>query len=310
MNLRKTFFILPNLFTISSIFCGFFALTLTAQAFGSELASATSARHLYLAALAICFGVIFDTFDGRVARLTKTQSQLGMQLDSLADVITFGAAPALLIYRWGLLSFGLPGVFVAFLFVAAGAARLARFNVLASRESKPGKFIIGLPIPVAAGVLVLLVVVNFHVGGTHAAGRLSLIVLVVVLSFLMISRIRFRSFKDVRPSRRTLTVVAAVIAAGVALSVELRASFVFLLLVSAYVALGLSEEVLFYRRRRAEERAAIGDGQPQQAALLLEEEASVSDEEVLAELGAFDEPANGGPPSHPTDPSTKGQGGG
>ena len=94
MNLRKTYFILPNLFTISGIFCGFFSTTLSAGGGSSE--------QLYQAALAICFGYFFDTFDGRVARLTKTQSQLGMELDSLSDVVTFGVAPAMLVYKWGL----------------------------------------------------------------------------------------------------------------------------------------------------------------------------------------------------------------
>src|SRR3989440_11353263 len=115
---------------------------------------------LYQAAIVICFAVFFDRVDGRVARLTKTQSNLGLQLDSLADVISFGAAPALLVYKWGLTHFfGRGGVFVAFLFVGAAALRLARFNVLAMQHDsgKPGKFIVGLPVPAAAAVLVSLV---------------------------------------------------------------------------------------------------------------------------------------------------------
>ncbi|MCA1664701.1 MAG: CDP-alcohol phosphatidyltransferase family protein, partial [Myxococcales bacterium] len=91
MNLRKTFFILPNLFTLSSVFCGFFAITLCA--------GQSTIDGLYQAAVAICFAYFFDLADGRVARLTKTQSDLGLQLDSLADVISFGVAPALLVYR-------------------------------------------------------------------------------------------------------------------------------------------------------------------------------------------------------------------
>src|SRR3954465_6698561 len=134
MNLRKTLFILPNLFTLSSVFCGFFAITLCA--------GQPSIDSLYQAAVAICFAYFFDLADGRVARLTKTQSDLGMQLDSLADVISFGAAPGLLVYKWGLTNFGLGGVFIAFLFCGAGALRLARFNVLSMKKdaSKPGKF--------------------------------------------------------------------------------------------------------------------------------------------------------------------------
>src|SRR5437868_5856135 len=137
MNLRKTFFILPNLFTLASVFCGFFAIVTVAEG-----GHATAAQ-LYQAACAICFGFFFDLADGRVARLTKTQSSLGLQLDSLADLVTFGVAPALMMYRWGLdrLTARVPhvgpylGAVVAFLFVACAALRLARFNVLALSES-------------------------------------------------------------------------------------------------------------------------------------------------------------------------------
>src|SRR5512137_1942227 len=127
MKLRDLMFVLPNLFTVSSIFCGFYAMTLcTGEASPSQL---------YQAALAIFFAMFFDGFDGRVARLTKTQSQFGMELDSLADVISFGAAPGLLVYRWALQGMGLAGLVASFAFAACGALRLARFNVLALKSS-------------------------------------------------------------------------------------------------------------------------------------------------------------------------------
>jgi CDP-diacylglycerol--serine O-phosphatidyltransferase len=292
MSLRKTYFILPNLFTIAGIFCGFFSMTLSA---GGE-----NAEQLYQAALAICFGFFFDTFDGRVARLTKTQSQLGLQLDSLSDVITFGAAPAMLVYKWGLNRFGIWGVFIAFLFLGAGALRLARFNVLTQHEGKPSKFIVGLPIPAAAAVIVSLVVVNHKVGGSFVyASQASLAVLVLVLSYLMISRIRFRSFKDLTINRRSVSITCLLVIAGIAIGVKLRASFIFVALMSAYVALGLAEEVIFFRRRRFEELAAKLS--PEGVAMVLEGRGSdggrlafgegepdVRDEDVLRELGAFD----------------------
>jgi CDP-diacylglycerol---serine O-phosphatidyltransferase len=293
VKLRKTYFILPNLFTISGIFCGFFAITLAA--------SGETGEQLYQAALAICFGYFFDTFDGRVARLTKTQSQLGMELDSLSDVITFGCAPAMLVYKWGLNSFGLWGVGIAFLYLAAGALRLARFNVLTQLENKPGKFLVGLPIPAASAVIVSLVVVNYKVGGSFVyASQASLAVLVVVLSYLMISRIRFRSFKDLTINRRSVMVMALLVVSGIIIAVKLRTSFVFLALMSAYVMLGLSEEVIFYRKRRAEELAAKAGlgaavspalGSPAMAAATAAREGrdeAARDEEVLRELGAFD----------------------
>ncbi len=288
MDLRKTFFILPNLFTLSSVFCGFFALTLCS--------GDAQIEQLYQASLAIIFGFFFDTFDGRVARLTKTQSELGVQLDSLADLITFGAAPALMVYKWGLGSFGLYGVFIAFVYVAAGAIRLARFNVLASRTDlgKPGKYMLGLPIPAATGVLVSLVIVHFKVGGgDEVLGQGAIAALMLVLSYLMISRVRFRSFKDVRLTRKTLAVLFLVVLACLLITLRLRASFVFIFMSGAYVALGLTEEVVLYLRdaRRKRREAKLAAGQP----LDPEDEEVIDDEqEVLEELGA-NEPADDEP---------------
>src|SRR4051812_48318525 len=106
MKLRKLMFVLPNLFTVTSIFCGFYALTLCA--------GDASPAQLYQAALAIFFAMFFDGFDGRVARLTKTQSQFGVELDSLADAISFGVAPAMLVYKWALFGLGFVGIFISF----------------------------------------------------------------------------------------------------------------------------------------------------------------------------------------------------
>jgi len=275
MNLRRTFFILPNLFTLSSVFCGFFALALCSGEAHTE--------QLYQAALAICFGFFFDTFDGRVARLTKTQSALGLQLDSLADVITFGAAPAMLVYKWGLTRFGLWGVFIAFLFVAAGALRLARFNILSADTHKPGKYMLGLPIPAAAGVVVSLVVVHHKVGGNQVYSQGGIAALIVILSYLMISRVRFRSFKDLRLTRKSLAVIFLIIACGIIITMKLRASFIFLGLMSAYLALGLTEEVLLFaadqRRKRREARIAAGERPSPE-----DEEETIEDAEVMREL--------------------------
>src|SRR5689334_6823759 len=124
-DLQRAMFVLPNLFTVSSIFCGFYAITLCLDA--------PEPIHLYNAALAIFFGMFFDMADGRVARLTKTQSDFGVQLDSLADVVSFGVAPAVLLWRWALSSLGITGLVIGFIYVACGALRLARFNVLAAR---------------------------------------------------------------------------------------------------------------------------------------------------------------------------------
>src|ERR1700691_857971 len=154
MKVHKLMFVLPNAFTVSSIFCGFYAMTLCSG-------NATQ-QDLYQAAVAIFFAMFFDGFDGRVARLTKTQSQFGVELDSLADVISFGVAPGVLAYRWALAPLGFLGIFIAFSFAACGALRLARFNVLAQRatHASASRFFIGLPIPLAAGILVSLVIAH------------------------------------------------------------------------------------------------------------------------------------------------------
>ena len=116
---RKWLFVLPNLFTVSSIFCGIYAITLATGAQGEN-----ASLDFYRAAVAILFGMFFDGCDGRVARLTRTESDFGVQLDSLADVITFGAAPALLLYKWALWPLGFTGVFIAGVYASCGALRL------------------------------------------------------------------------------------------------------------------------------------------------------------------------------------------
>jgi CDP-diacylglycerol--serine O-phosphatidyltransferase len=311
MNLRKTFFIVPNLFTLSSVFCGFFAIATLAAGEHATVAQ------LHQAAIAISFGFFFDLADGRVARLTKTQSSLGLQLDSLADMITFGVAPALLMYRWGLdslvsrIPYAGPhlGVVVAFLYVASAALRLARFNVLALSESpdkkKPGKYILGLPVPAAAAVLVSLVVLNYQVGGSFIqVGQAALAIVVVVLSYLMVSRVRFRSFKDLRLSRRTVTVGAGLVA-GIVVAVFFKrvpSGFVFITLMGMYLALGLFEEIIFYRRRRLEAEAARA---PQPVEVEADGGAR-SDEEVLAELGAYDGDDDTGPAARLSGPPNGG----
>jgi CDP-diacylglycerol---serine O-phosphatidyltransferase len=276
LDFRKSLFILPNLFTLSCVLCGFVSLSLSSAGGADE--------NLYLAALAICFGFFFDTFDGRVARLTKTQTDLGRDLDSLADVITFGAAPALLVYRWGLTSFGRLGVFIAGLFVCAGALRLARFNVLSRREEvggqkKPGKYILGLTIPTAASVLVFMVIVSHNAGPFRLIGESSTAIIVLVLSALMVSRVRFRSFKDVRLTGKTVGVLLLIIGASAAIIFAgLEKAFIFLVLVLAYIGLGLAEEIIFFKSRRLEAK----DTAPAPPA------PAPREEEVLRELGAFD----------------------
>src|SRR6202045_312379 len=179
-NLRKLMFVLPNLFTVSSIFCGVYSITLSA--------GEPTGDNFYRAAVAIFFGSFFDAFDGRVARLTRTQSEFGVELDSLADVITFGVAPAILVYKWALGGIGTPGIAICSIYAACGAIRLARFNVLAHAEHGSQRYFIGLPIPLAAGMLVALVIALNSLGSpAEAVGLWPIAVLVLALSFLMVS---------------------------------------------------------------------------------------------------------------------------
>ena len=250
INLRKAMFVLPNLFTVSSIFLGFYALTLCAG-------DATPAQ-LYQAALAIFFAMFFDAFDGRVARMTKTQSDFGVQLDSLADVISFGAAPGLLIYKWALAPLGFMGLFVSFAFAACGALRLARFNVLAQRGDKgSSRFFVGLPIPLAAGTITALVIAHYKEFGaaTDAATRVPVAVVVELLSILMVSTVRYRTFKDLHLSARSLSVFAVLGAVGIAVGAATRASFVLVVYMGAYIALGIAESV--FEKARTLDRSRL-----------------------------------------------------
>jgi CDP-diacylglycerol--serine O-phosphatidyltransferase len=294
VDFRKTYYILPNLFTLSSVFCGFVSISLSASGQGGA--------DLYQAALAICFGFFFDTADGRVARLTKTQTDLGRDLDSLADVVTFGVAPALLVYKWGLTSFGRWGIFVAGLFVCAGAMRLARFNVLSRREEAsgvhkaPGKYTLGLTIPAAASVLVFMVIVAHNVGFYAWVSQGFVAVVVLILSYLMVSRVHFRSFKDVRLNKRTVGLLLLLVGSGVVVALAgVDKAVVFLFLITGYILLGFTESMILLKRhfsaqrrlRHSEAAAAAAHAPPTDEAAGEDEP---PDEDVLRELGAFDDP--------------------
>jgi CDP-diacylglycerol--serine O-phosphatidyltransferase len=256
VDLRKSLFLLPNLITLSSIFCGFYSITVSAQAKGDS--------DFYRSALLIVFAMFFDTLDGRVARMTKTQSAFGLQFDSIADVVSFGAAPSMLVYNWTLHNLGLTGLVASFVFLGCGAVRLARFNVLSMGEAgqpqKPSKYIVGLPIPGAAGILVSIIVANHAASTSLGEAKYSWAAFGVTLglSFLMVSTIRFRSFKDVKLNLRTVLLVAFAILSSVVISLRLRAEFVLVWLLGFYVLLGIFES-LWQLPGRLRERMSRGD---------------------------------------------------
>ncbi|MGB8932973.1 MAG: CDP-diacylglycerol--serine O-phosphatidyltransferase [Anaeromyxobacteraceae bacterium] len=282
INLRKAMFVLPNLFTVSSIFLGFYALTLcTGDA---------TPEQLYRAAISIFFAMFFDAFDGRVARMTKTQSDFGVQLDSLADVVSFGAAPSLLVYKWALAPLGTVGLFISFSFAACGALRLARFNVLAMRGDKgSSRFFVGLPIPLAAGAIVALVIAHYRQfeAATDPSARLPIAVVVLLLSFLMVSTVKYRTFKDAHLSAKSFTAFAAVVFIGVGVAIATRPAFVLAVYMAAYVVLGLGESIFAHGRSAAELAARLSP--KARAELEADEALEPDDEDADAEKDQRDE---------------------
>lgn len=181
-NLRKGVFLLPNLITSGSLFAGFYVII------------ASTDGNFERAAWFILLSAILDGLDGKVARLTGTTSKFGMELDSLADVVAFGVAPGVLMYTWALKPYGKLGWLAAFLYVVCGALRLARFNVqISTVESK--RFV-GMPIPAAASIVATCVLLFFELGGTGTIKKVSVVLLVFLLAYLMVSNIKYFSLKD------------------------------------------------------------------------------------------------------------------
>ncbi|MGA7217120.1 MAG: CDP-diacylglycerol--serine O-phosphatidyltransferase [Candidatus Sulfotelmatobacter sp.] len=207
--LRKGMYILPSLFTTGNMAAGFYAILEVVHA------TASTSWHLDNAAKAIGFAVLFDGLDGRVARMTGTSSDFGKELDSLADVITFGVAPAMLAWTWGfhLMQQGVAltdwnikltqlGAIASFLFLMAGASRLARFNIThnpqPSNPGRPGKkYFVGMPIPAGAGVIAAVVHFQKGVPLDSWYTAITWLAMVAAVGYLMVSTWRFYSFKDI-----------------------------------------------------------------------------------------------------------------
>lgn len=274
--LRKGLYLLPSAFTAANVAMGYYAVMSALNGFqalgpaGKDIAGA--ATHLNNASLAIGWAILFDALDGRIARLTKTTTEIGVQLDSISDVLTFGIAPAVLTYVWSYGSHfgeGSPehkfGWFVSFMFLLCGGFRLARFNVQAMRPRPLSegtakldkKNFVGLPIPAAAGLLAALI----HFAPTPLTGydkRIAdvysgiTMALVAVLAVLMVSTVRYSSFKAVGGGRRTTRVVILLIASG-GMLVWLFSRHVLLILMLCYVLHGpLLRLAALFRPRRTQ----------------------------------------------------------
>ncbi len=180
--MKKGIYVLPNLFTTANLFCGFYS-------------AIASMKGMYeIAAVTILIAVVLDSLDGRIARITHTTSKFGGEYDSLCDLVTFGVAPAILVYNWSLLAYGKLGWLAAFLFVVCGALRLARFNVQIGVINS--RFFNGLPIPGGAAVLATGVILFYYLGGEGRFPSWSIMIGVVAIALFMVSSIKYYSFKD------------------------------------------------------------------------------------------------------------------
>ncbi len=233
--MRKGIYILPNLLTTGNLMCGFWSIIAVLQ------------DQYHFAALAILAAAVFDVSDGKVAKLAGATSKFGMQYDSLADLVSFGVAPALLAFGWGLRPYEEWGWLAAFTFVACGGIRLARFNVLAS--SGDTKYFKGLPIPVAAAMVAFTILLYIKYIETAWAKDIIVLVMVYILAFLMVSSIRYYSFKELDLAKRkpVSSLVCAVLGLTV---VVMRPTIMLFLLVLLYVLSGPVGMLIAWRKKR------------------------------------------------------------
>ncbi len=232
---KKGIYLLPNTLTLCGMYCGFFAIL-----------SAVNGNYLH-AAWAIILANIFDGLDGWIARLTNTSTRFGIELDSLSDLVAFGVAPAILIYKWTLIPFGRVGWAVAFLFVACGALRLARFNVqTGTTTSKAFK---GMPIPAAATIIASIVIFYYEFNDGTPSKNFIFPAITTLLSLLMVSTLRFHGLKEINFNERKpfWFLVVFVLILFVLLIHPSTAIFVFAMI---YFAWGLIENTYLLFKRK------------------------------------------------------------
>ena len=236
---RRSVYILPSLFTVGNMFAGFFALVSILN------------EHYQAAAVAIGIAVVLDGLDGRVARLANATSDFGVQLDSLADVVSFGVAPAVLIYSWGLADLGNFARFSAFFFFICGAVRLARFNV----QLKEMKYFAGLPIP-AAAAFVAAIIHFFETPPDTVFFKVSLVGMNCAVACLMVSTVRYPSFKRLNLGGRKSHLLVVILALMVA-AVFFYSRQSLMAMASGYLLSGVVLRGYQYVRYRLKEPAAL-----------------------------------------------------
>jgi CDP-diacylglycerol--serine O-phosphatidyltransferase len=275
--IKKGLYLVPSLFTSANVLMGFFALMGALRGFqyvgeGTADALARAAVHFDKAAIAIGWAVLFDALDGRIARMTKTTTEIGVQLDSIADVVTFGIAPTVLAYCWGY-GAALPdgsnahklGWFISFMYLMCGSFRLARFNVQATRPrilaegtvKVDKKNFVGLPIPAAAAIVAAIV--HFapqplvaYSGSNSIIYSALVMVLMGALGALMVSTLKYSSFKTVGTKRRSTRMVLLLVAA-IGMLIWLYSRYVLLLLATVYATHGIVIRLVNFLRRRPEQ---------------------------------------------------------
>ncbi len=235
---RRGIYLLPNLLTTGALFSGFYAVT---SAIGGRFETAV---------IAIFIAMILDGLDGRVARLTNTQSEFGVQYDSLSDMTSFGVAPALVMYLWAFASFGKAGLFAAFVHTAGGALRLARFNAQVGTDDK--RYFQGLPSPAAAAVLAGFIWMSLEHGYDISVVKYPALVLTICTGLLMVSNFRYSSFKEAHLKGKVTFFVAIAVMLGLAFVMAKPEVMLFLI----FLAYAVSGPVvtLIMRKRRLQAR--------------------------------------------------------
>ena len=236
---RRGIYLLPNLFTTGALFAGFYAIT-----------SAMGGRY-ETAAIAIFIAMILDGLDGRVARLTNTQSDFGAQYDSLSDMVSFGAAPALVMYLWAFSSLGKLGLFAAFIHMAGGALRLARFNTQLTSADK--RYFQGLPSPAAAAILAGFILISLEYGYDIEIIKYLAVILTMSTGLLMVSNFRYSSFKDIDLKGKVPFFVTIAVMLAIAFVMAQPQTMLFLL----FLGYAISGPVvtLVARKRRAKSKS-------------------------------------------------------
>ena len=236
-DVKKGIFLLPSLLSCLNIFCGFYAVI------------ASFNGKFYQAAIAIVLSICFDMLDGRVARMTNTTSEFGLQLDSLADAISFCLAPAVLSYLWVLTPFGRVGWMAAFLFLICGVLRLARFNCQTGLVRSKG--FIGLPTPAAAGFIATLAIFTDDIFAVERIHPFILVFVVFLLAFLMVSNIKYENFKsvDLREKKPFSILVFVVLAIYIIATIP---QIMLFFLACVYVSSGLAGSFFPWKKFRKE----------------------------------------------------------